>query len=280
MKNKKEKTINIFLDFIYLFVGFSCLLVSIYYSWRWFKYNGVIKYVREILAISYMLFLNILFESSIALFIKSKKYRIESKKMVNKNIKNLLIEMFIKKKIIAILLIFVWLFLTSYSIISTIGGQYDQLSKIETQLPEDTSDYKDQIKLIEDKINLYEKRIKSNKIEKQIILKRLSSVEDVDKNYTYKNTTRKNEIRLDKLKETIDNDESEILKLKDNIISIKLKGSKINSGSIYNYFEKIIHIKGYVIQFVLSFFPSIVVDFFAPISFAMFIFGRKKDKKN
>lgn len=274
----KNKIIRIVLNILYLLVGIVSVVVSIYYSRKWFVYNGIPKVIRELLAIIYVLFLNILFENSISQWLYANKCKIESNKLVNKNYKGRLILLGIKKRLVASVIMFVWLLLASYSIISTIGGQYDQLSEIEEQLPQDTSNYKDEIAIIEEKIILYEERIYSNKKEVKILLKRLESIEDVEKSYKYKNTSKKNENRLDNLKENIETDEQQILSLKDQIISIKLKGSKVNSGSVFNYFEKIIKVKGYIIQFVLAFFPSIVVDFFAPISFALFLFGKKEKK--
>lgn len=269
----KNNILKIAFDVLYFTVGLLCIAVSIKFSYQFFIYNGHNVLWSFIFAFAYIVFLNLLFEQGINYFIKNKIIKKEEYKYKDEvNKKKIKIFKF-KNTLKGCLILFSWLLLTSYSVISTIGGQYEQLTKIIENEPEVMTE--NSIPLLEEKISLYKSQCEIYKAEIKTIQKRLSTIEDIEKSFDFKNTSAKNEKRLDELVQKLEEKNSLIMETTNAIISIKISSADIKSGNIYKYFEKITKIKANLIQFVLSFFPSIVVDFFSPISFAMFIFRRK-----
>lgn len=270
-----NKIVNWIIDFLYLSVGVSATVVSIKFSYQFFVYNGHAKFWSMVIAMLYIIFLNLIFEGGIASFVKSKQLRKKkgellkkfSLKEINRTIRNL--------NITGYVIIFVWLILASYSIISTVGGQYEQLSKLEIDVEEAIVTI-EQVPLIESQIIILDKQKALYKEEIKALQKRLATIEDIEKSYIYKNTSAKNEARLDLLRDRLLDTDSSILSLRQDILSISINNNKIVKGSTYKYFERIIKIPAFIIQFILSFFPSITVDFFAPIGFAMFLFRKRK----
>lgn len=274
----RNKIINITMDIFYLYVGIASTIVSIIFSYKFFVYNGYNPKLSFVVATLYMIFLNLLFEGGIACFLKSNRLHTNKPKYIRHKTLKRFNKIIRKYVYIGIIIITSWLILVSYSIISTIGGQYEQLSKLQKNNKDinitETSNL-DQIPIIEDQIGLLLTQKKLFNDEIVTIKKRLDSVEDVEKSYRYKNTSAKNEERLDELRDKIVELDTKVIQYKNKIIEIKIKSNNIVEGNTYNYFERVIKIPAFIIQFVLSFFPSIVIDFFAPISFAMFLFRKR-----
>jgi hypothetical protein len=270
------KNINKVTDVLEIVVGFATLVTSIMFSYKFFVYNGHHVFWSMVMAISYMTFLSLLFQAAVAIWIKANRLKLEKRKYVEKRSKRIITKLVIKNRSISILIFISWLFLVSYSIISTVGGQYEKLTKIENKRPKKKGST-EELKIIQDKIKILTEQKETYQIEKTTIENRLNSVEDVEKSYTYRNTSRKNEGRLDELRLKIENKDIEIMDEKDKLLKVRLELNSVSSGDVYNYFERIIKIPAFIIQFFLSFFPSLVLDFFSPISFAMFIF-RKREK--
>lgn len=273
----REKIINSIIDMLYLIAGFGSLSLSIFYSIKLFLYNGVNTICSITFSLVYVLFLTLIFTHGIKLILISKEYKDKMVLFSNKKsvqyiiVKNKRIHNFL----IGCLILLIWLFLVVYSIIATIGGQYDQLSKLEINREENNTD-ENQIPIIEEKIILLKNQSNLFQNEINMVEKRLNSVQDVEKSYQYKNTTKKNEDRLDELRNKLLENDNSIMNLKNQIMEIKIESKNIIEGSIYKYFQRITGISSLFIQFILSFFPSIVIDFFAPISFSLFLYRKRE----
>jgi len=272
---KREKVISLAMDTTYLVIGFLAMLASIKFSYKFFRYNGHPIIWSVIISIVYVLFLNLIFEAAISIFVQIREIKLERNKQREQSMIKRYNKLINKQKAKGSLIMLSWLLLIFYSVISTVGGQYDQLSQLNIDYKEDAADSKKQTPIIQDQIELLEKQKVLYIKEMDAIAKRLTTVENIEKSYTYKNTSSKNEERLDELREKTMSIDTKIMNYRSKIIEIEMKSNNITSGNVYKYFERVTKIPGYIIQFVLSFFPSIVLDFFAPISFAMVIFRNR-----
>jgi len=270
----KLNIIEIIKDTIILFIGIIALITSIYYSARFLVYTGIKKEFTYILSITYVIFLNIIFECSIGFYKKAKiikantnKYNVKKK---NKALYFKSIIMRIKAYALCIIIFLVWLMLTSYSMLSTVAGQYNALLKNNISYSKNKNiDYVSiQIEILKENNNAHKKEL-----EQKINI--LSSVDNIDKSYLYKNTTKKTEERVDKLNQLIKENNIKILGLLDKQDNKKIN---FNKGSVYEYFSFLLNynIDPVYIQFFLSVFPSIFIDIISPISFAILIY-RKRD---
>lgn len=273
----REKVIDNIMDFLYLISGFGSLSLSIFYSIRLFIYNGVNVICSITFATVYVVFLTLIFTQGIKLLIIAKAYKSKLELFTNLESKQYMIISKRKRQrsVTGISILIIWFFLVIYSIVATIGGQYDQLSKLEIDretLTANTSHIpiiNDQIKLLKDQQRLFSDEV-------NMIKTRLNTIQDIEKSYKYKNTSAKNEKRLDDLRDKITKNDQSIMEYKNQIIEIQISQNQIIEGSIYKYFQRITGISALIIQFILSFFPSIVIDFFAPISFSMFLYRKRR----
>lgn len=273
MRHTKQKIIDIVKDLIFLVVGVGSSYLSILYSIRLFIYNGISVFNSTVFSVVYILFITVIFTQGIKYFIDWKrieeKLQLYKEKTINyKILKNRSLKNLFK----GIILILVWFFLVIYSVAATIGGQYDQLSKLEISR-RDRSESHDEIPLIEKKISLLKNQKSLYQKEVKIIETRLNSIKDVEKSFTYKNTSARNEKRLDLLRKKIIEVDQKIMDLHEEVIKIQIQKNEIK-GSIYQYFERIFNLPSFIIQFIMSFFPSVVIDLFAPVSFSMFLYRK------
>ncbi len=276
MKVDRDNLVSLITDIVYLTIGVLAMIASIKFSYFFFRYNGHPIFWAILISIVYVLFLNLIFEVAIAMFIKSSDLKHERNKQRDKEMRKRYNKKIFSLRSRASLILFAWLLLVFYSVISTVGGQYDQLSDLKIDKLDSVSGGKGKVSDIQEMIEIQIERKVLYSKEISSITSRLGSVEDIEKSFEYKNTSLKNEKRLDYLRDKLLEIDSNIIKYKNDIMEVKETQNNITNGNVYKYFERVIHIPGYVIQFVLSFFPSIVLDFFAPISFAMVIFRRKK----
>lgn len=262
IENKKSGLINWLIRLSSLLLGLVCIVISIYLTSKWFIYIGFI-FIGIPLSVTYIIFINIVFEFGIK-FILLKKFR-------------------------GYFIIFLWLILVSYSMITTIAGQYNKLVSAENQRIENDYDFSNQI--IIDDLKEEIKDLKNQKLELKTeitsLIEKSNSVNNIEDSYKYKNTIRVNNKRIDKIRKllkeinkTIENKTIEYHNLiKENKkLSLNEDTFKIDSGSVYNYFSKITKINPLIIQFILSLFPGLFVDIISPISIALFLFS--KDIRN
>ena len=266
-----QKIINMTMDLLYLIVGLASIIVSIKFSYAFFRYNNHDIEWAMTISIIYILFLTMIFEEGIKKFVTAKKLTRERDKSKNDSNRKVFNKVIRKRYFVGSLILLSWGVLTTYSVISTIGGQYDLITKMEGFNSVDTVDTKELNSIISIKVNQKAILIK----EVNIIEKRLASVEDVEKSYKYKKTGSKNELRLDELRDKIFNIDLEIIQYKSKISEHNANKNSVSNGNIYNYFERIFKIPAFKIQFILSLFPSIMVDIFAPVSFALFLYRKK-----
>jgi hypothetical protein len=282
----KEKIIYYFIDFFYLAVAITALIISIYYSSMWLLYIGTPVWLSWSLAVIYILFLNIIFEASIGVIkqggnIKANIERLRLKDTDIKRYRKYTIKAF-SKKTIGVLVLVVWFCLTLYSMVSTVAGQYNQLTQIEsTGKIKNVDFYKNQITAIDAQLMIFEKEKITLEEELSLLLERSSSITSTEDKYIYRNTTTKTENRMDELRKKIKNNNNEILLLikeKATLEKSDFNNNMIDSGSVYNYFSKIVKINPLWIQFILSLFPSIFIDVIAPVSLSLFIYRKRKNE--
>lgn len=260
--------------------GALCLLtgaiatgLSIVFSYKFFVTNGHEWYFAGPMAFVYVVFLNlILFDCAIRYFLIGNDIKKSAGKFSNKKVRSKYSFLAFKRYVVGGLLLVCWAVFAFYSAVSTVGGQYEQFSKIKIEKPEDTEKTKS---VINENIALMSKQKRLYENELKMVSKRLSSIQNIDKSYEYKNTKRIDEERMDILRKSLEDLNVKILNERTRLISIELKINDISSGSFYHYIKRITNIPAIIVQFVLSLFPSIVFDVFSPVAFSMF-WHRKK----
>jgi hypothetical protein len=280
----KENSINLITDLVSLFIGLVALSISIYYSMLWlWKYAGFPFIIALFLAFAYIVFLNIVFEGAISFFrqailIKNNSLKIRES---NKPLYKRSIQMQISRILIGLVIMFVWFFLTAYSMISTVAGQYGQIIKIEeskSTVRKDADFYTEQLNSIEEQMEFIMTQNTSYQEELNILLDRAKSINTIEDRYKYRNTTGSTEERIDELRKSIETNTSQINALlieKRGLLKDDSSDFSINFGSVYTYFSKITGLPELLIQVVLSLFPSVFVDIISPVAFAIFIYRKK-----
>ncbi len=283
---KKEKIVNYLIDFVNLAVGVTALIISIYYSYKWLHYIGTPIILSLSLAITYVAFINIVFEGGIGMIKKGFVIKKNAEKIqdTNKELYARALFMIRQRYIAGTFVLLLWVLITSYSMISTIAGQYEQLSYIETTKIEtgrkDATHYSDQLESIEEEINLIEEETILYKEELATLVRRSSTIESIEDRAKYRTTTYWTEKRTDEIREKISANNEQIktlIKEKKNIKKQDYSGFTVESGTVYNYFNRIIGIDPLLIQFILALFPSIFIDIISPVSLAIFLY-RKREK--
>lgn len=278
MKNKlnREQVITLVTDIVYVFIGVLAMIASIAFSYKFLKEScGFNIFWSFILSTIYILFLNLMFEAGIGKFVKSKEMLLEMRKQRDPEMRKRIKNAITKLKVHGYLILVGWLVLVSFSIVSTVGGQYNQLAKIKIDTVDkvnDTSSIRD----LEDMIALENESKESYLKELEAIEKRMNTVDTMYESASFRTATGKTEKRADTIRKELKTIKSNIKNYKMQIMRIKENATDITNGNVYKYFERIVKVPGFLIQFFLSFFPSIVLDFFAPVSFAMVIYRRRK----
>jgi hypothetical protein len=282
-----NKVISVIVDIINLIVGIVAITISIYYSFKWLEYVGTPFIISASLALTYVLFINIVFESAIGLI--KQAYTIHKNalkiKTNNPGLYKRARFMKLKRIVIGYFILLVWFFLTIYSILSTVAGQYNQLIFVETQQintdAKDTDFYKDQIIAINEQIELLKNENKLFNEEIKILVNRSSSIESIEDKFKYRNTTKKTETRTDLLRKNITENNKKISSLiekKSGLQKEDYSDFKVNKGNVYNYFAKLTRLEPLYIQFILSLFPSMFIDIISPVSLAIFLFRKRQEK--
>jgi len=272
----REQLISMVTDIAYLVIGTLAMVASIAFSFNFFMYNNIHWFWSGVIAVIYVLFLNLIFEGAIALYIKSNKMVLEKRKQRDKDLRRRYTGQIILKRFQGSTILVVWLLLVFYSVISTVGGQYKSLSNANIDQRGGTTLSLNEVSDIEELIQLQKETKQSYLQEMVSINKRMDTVDTMFESSSFRTASKTNEKRIDELRLSIANINKTISNYKKEIIKIKDSSDNIVNGNTYKYFSRIIKVPGFIIQFALSFFPSIVLDFFAPISFAMVIFKRKK----
>lgn len=267
------------LAFSCLVIGLGLMGVSGYYSLLWFIKMGTPIPIACIFATAYVVFANITFEFGFEAF---RNAGLWASKKGSQKTKNYTYELSLKKQrkemVKGILIMLGWFFFAGYSIYCTVGGQYDQLMVVESEVEvvtEQVVDYSKLIALKEDSLHAY-------KDERAQLLVVTSSVESVEESWDYVNTLKATNERLSLVKENISNLENELVELYG--LQSTQSYSEEFDISDRGYFVYISELsKGrwnpVRIQFYSALLPSIVVDIISPICLTIFVLWWKKRKK-
>ena len=250
-------------------VGCMLVFLSGVFSYMWF-----IKVLHPVLAIvisiAWVASSIILFESIIYIIRNKKKLIYTENKYKNIIIK---ITYLLAKYSSVTGLFLVWIIVVSFSIGSTIAGQYDNFkSKIESSKISgaeiNTIDNKLIFESYDKQLNLLYSELESYDIERSVLIKQINKLEEMNRAY-YDINWRigvKNKA-MNKIKEQI----TEIENNKNKLLSEK----KLTFKENFNFFEwlsKILNISSDKIQLIWNFFPALMIDIVAPLCFAITIF--------
>jgi nitrogen fixation-related uncharacterized protein len=225
------------------------------------------------------------FEASIHYFNFAVIVNFNRKLPKNKEKSAKCIRLIVLYSVIGVALMLFWLALVSYSMTSTVSGQYDQLKTVETTRISTTNiedEAKDKNNNIDSKIALLKEDNQTLKAELDNLLLRAASIDTVENRYKYRRTTGSTESRIDSIRDKIqenNNSIADLLTQKDINRAVYIDTFNVDQGNVYEYFSKITGFSPLLIQFILSMFPSIFVDVMCPVCLAIVLY-RRRNKTN
>jgi hypothetical protein len=247
IKNKVESKLDQFtiLRWVMLSIGIISAGLLIYYISIYAKENlsNTLAYIRSIVIVTFSF---TSFQAIIILF---------------RQVKNII------GYIGIVLLCIFWLLVVTFSMLSTIAGQFQLFSGKQDVITISSTEYNDTI--IREKELLNNRNIILNQINPY--LKQLSTVDDkqlADVQY-----------RITLYNRAIQKIDDELKIIRDK--KVQLSNSKVieQNNSFYSWLSGILKISSNSLQLFLYILPALFLDLIGPISFSIFLFlGRKKEE--
>lgn len=248
-----------------LIIGLSALGVSFYYSILWFYNQGAGLFLSVVFALIYVGSTTIAFEKGIeqlnifANVEKGKTYK--RKKRWTYLLSGLLI-------------LGLWSMGAGYSMLSTIGGQYDQLVTLDTKTTEqiDRTDY------VAIQAQKLEDRASYKAEERALVLACAELPPGTD--WASREAINRNQGRLDTVRAELKTIDAYLLEIAPLVGAQEhTETFNISDRNFYVYLAEITGKDPVKIQFKLALFPSVTTDIISPVFITIFILGWRRENR-
>ena len=261
-KKYVKNTIPVFIIQLFMgIIGTGATIISIYYTTVFL--NEFLPWIFSLMLSSIMILFSISSFETIILFFSQNI------------IKNLFV-----KHITTLIFILLWLVVTSFSIMSTVAGQYNKhIENINNDLEKDKNSIEwasliEQEKELKENLNNYREQIKSY----NSIVSGINDLEErkenskiwADTQYRIRITNKQINEAMENLKKIRENKKKHLQTSK-NIVYISIE----RNLNFYEWIAKIFNISKDIVQFIMSLFPAVFCDFIAPIGLALCLFLNK-----
>lgn len=245
------KTIKILM----IFIGTGATLISIYYTSIWFM-EILNSFLSIVLSTIMIVFSILAFEISIYLLAKRR------------SVKNILI-----LSVYSLL----WLIVTSFSITSTIAGQYNSYERVKKE------NGLSQMELIRQReLDILVEQRKDKKVElgerieeRKFISKKLGEMETLEQMDAREHTYNRLNKKLGYINSRLYRIRKELNSIDKKLITAIPRQEK--TVDFYSWLANIFQMDRNFIQFLISIFPAIFVDIIAPTAFATAFLGMKEN---
>lgn len=266
LQDQKDYSILI-LKILMIFIGVGAVSLSIYYTSIW-----MIEFLPIVLAI---LLSTIMIGFSISIFEVLLIMRSQG-----------LFSSRITKFLVTITFSFLWVIVTSFSIMSTVAGQFNKnIENIQDKSKVDTRSDRLLWNSLQDRKNFVQSRIGDTRKQVEVlnaVLRGMSSFEDRKSN---DKVWRSTQYELRKCSSEISELSSELDKIVQEerlqIESSRTSGNLIIVESeeqvdFYGWIGSLFSLRKALVQFWMNLFPALFIDIIAPISFAVALFLNSK----
>lgn len=241
-------------------VGLVTTALSIWYTTGWHLHTGDPLIIAIPFSASIVIFLVILFEFGVRQWINGKRRS-------------------------AIFLFVSWLFLVSYSMQNTVAAQYLGVLKDREERSESVASLEvaaDEIGLLRSSIAEAEASLAADYREQDSLQKALASVESVEKDFEYRQTTARTRARADAVRTRIETTRRELERLRNEVSRASLADAThraVGERDIFAFYTKVLGIKNPgAIELSLAIFKGVILDLMNVICF-MVVMLREKWKE-